>query len=44
MNLWYYIVYKVEVKIDLNNKNEWNNGFWYGYEFEYIIEHGTILF
>ena len=44
VNARYYIRYKVEVEIEVNDKNEWNNGYWYGYGFEDVIEHATILF
>lgn len=40
----YYIGYEVEVEIEVNDKNEWNNGNLYGYGFEDVIEHATILF
>ena len=36
--MWYYIGYEVEVEIEVNDKNEWNNGYWYGYGFEDVIE------
>ena len=40
MNVWYYI--GNEVEIEVNDKNEWNNGYWYG--FQDIIDHATMLF
>ena len=40
----YYIGYEVEVEIEVNDKNERNNGYWYGYGIEDVIEHATILF
>ena len=39
----YYIGYEVEVEIEVNDKNERNNGYWYRYGFEDVIEHATIL-
>ena len=40
----YYIGYEVDVEIEINDKNEINNGYWYGYGFEDVIKHATILF
>ena len=37
MNVWYYVRFEVEVEIEVNNKNEWINRYWYGYGFEDVI-------
>ena len=42
--MWYYIGYEVEVEIEVNDKNEWNNGYWYRYVFEDVIEKRHYIF